>query len=96
MPNNNISRKYLYYSLSSQYVQDYFRKGTKSINPTLNVNILERTPLPLPSITEQHRIVTKIEQLMKLCDELEQSIQQNQKYTQELLQVALKEALEPK
>jgi hypothetical protein len=31
---------------------------------------------------------------MKLCDKLEKSIQQNQKYTQELLQVALKEALE--
>lgn len=36
------------------------------------------------------------EQLMTLCDELEQSIQQNQKYTQELLQVVLKETLEPK
>ena len=33
---------------------------------------------------------------MKICDDLEQSIQQNQKYTQELLQVALKEALEPR
>lgn len=32
---------------------------------------------------------------MKLCRELEQTIQQNQKYTHELLQVALKEALEP-
>jgi hypothetical protein len=38
----------------------------------------------------------RIEQLMKLCDELEQTVQQNQKYTQDLLQVALKEALEPK
>ena len=32
---------------------------------------------------------------MKLYYELEQSVQQNQKYTQDLLQVALKEALEP-
>lgn len=53
-------------------------------------------PIPLPPITEQHRIVAKIEQLMTLCNELEQSLLQNQKYTQELLQVALKEALEPK
>ena len=30
---------------------------------------------------------------MSLCDELEQTIQQNQKYTQDLLQVALKEIL---
>lgn len=53
-------------------------------------------PIPLPPISEQYRIVTKIEQLMTQCDELEQSVQQNQKYTQELLQVALKEALEVK
>lgn len=44
----------------------------------------------------KYRIVTKVEQLMKLCDDLEQSVQQNQKYTQELLQVTLKEVLEPK
>ena len=52
--------------------------------------------IPLPPLQEQHRIVAKIDQLMTLCDELEQSIKQSQKYTQELLQVALKEALEPK
>ena len=33
---------------------------------------------------------------MKLDDELEQSVQQNLQYTQDLLQVVLKEALEPK
>jgi len=52
--------------------------------------------VPLCPVTEQHRIVVKVEQLIKLCDELEQSILQNQTYTQELLKVTLKEALEPK
>lgn len=33
-------------------------------------------------------------QFMKLCDELEQTIKQNQNYTQQLLQVAFREALE--
>jgi type I restriction enzyme S subunit len=42
--------------------------------------------IPLPPISEQERILHKVDQLMTLCDELEQSIQQNQKYTQELLQ----------
>ena len=51
---------------------------------------------PLPPLSEQHRIVIQIDQLMKLCDEFEHSILQSQKYTEELLQVALKEALEPK
>ncbi len=52
--------------------------------------------IPLPPTKEQFRIYSKIVRLMTLCNELEQSIQQNQKYTQDLLQVALKEALEPK
>lgn len=52
--------------------------------------------IPLPPINEQNRILNKVRQLMTQCDELEQSIQKNQKYTQELLLVALKEALEPK
>jgi type I restriction enzyme, S subunit len=95
MPNKNISRKYLFYSLISPFTQNFFKKGIKSVNPTLNVNILENTIISLPPIKEQNRIVEKIEQLMKLCDELELTIQQNQKYTRDLLQVALKEALEP-
>jgi type I restriction enzyme S subunit len=52
--------------------------------------------IPLPPLSEQNRIVEKIECTIQFCDELEQTIQQNQNYTQELLQVALKEALEPK
>jgi len=56
---------------------------------------MKNMKIPLPPITEQHRIVNKIEQLLKLCYELEQTILQNQKYTQDLLQEALKEALQP-
>lgn len=71
-----------------------YRKGMGISN--LSGKSLSMIVMSLPPLQEQHRIVTKIEQLMTLCDELEQSIQQNQKYTQELLQVALKEALESK
>jgi len=57
---------------------------------------LNSVSIPLPPLSEQHRIVIIIDQLLKLFFELEQSIQQNQRYTQELLHVALTEALEPK
>jgi type I restriction enzyme S subunit len=63
--------------------------------PFLNMSDIKNYIFPFPPLNEQRRIVSKIDQLMKLCDELEQSIHYNLKYTQELLQVALKEALEP-
>lgn len=49
--------------------------------------------IPLPPLPEQQRIVKKVDKLMQFCDELEDTIQQNQNYTQELFQVALREAL---
>ena len=52
--------------------------------------------IPLPPLAEQKRIVEKLEKLMKFCDELEANIRQSATQAETLLQVALKEALEPK
>jgi len=57
---------------------------------------LEQFLIPLPPLSEQHRIVTKLEQLMRHCDELEQSIKQSQTQNEQLLQQVLREALRPK
>jgi len=51
---------------------------------------------PLPPLAEQERIVAKLEKLMKFCDELEANIRQGIKNADQLLQTALKEALEMK
>jgi type I restriction enzyme S subunit len=94
MPSKLVSRKLLYYSLNGPYVQEYFQKGYKSIQPTLNVNVLEKTPIPLPPLCEQNRIVEKLDELMASCNELEKSIQQSKTQAEMLLQASLKEALE--
>ena len=52
--------------------------------------------IAFPPLSEQKRIVSKIEELMNLCDELETSVKVNQEYTTLLYQTALKEALQPK
>lgn len=48
---------------------------------------------PFPPLSEQKRIVEKIEQLMQLCDELQYSIQQSKIENEKLLQSALRDAL---
>ncbi len=92
---NNIEKIFLYYFLKSK-TEWYLKVASRGQGqPNLNTDIISLTVFALPPLNEQKRIITKLEQLVRLCDDLEQSIQQNQKYTQELLQVALKEALEP-
>jgi len=94
-----VNYGYIHKTLISPYLRKYFQNnafGAQKSMPKINQDVILKTPIPLPPIKEQNRLVSKIEQLMKICDELERSIQQNQKHTEELLQVALKEALEPK
>jgi restriction endonuclease S subunit/very-short-patch-repair endonuclease len=92
-----LNNSFLLYSILSNVIQNQLiKKQSGATAKGIKSSRLVGTLIPLPPTSEQHRIVTKIEQLMKLCDDLEQAIQQNQKYTKELLQVALREALEPK
>ncbi|RZB34825.1 MAG: type I restriction enzyme, S subunit [Desulfobacteraceae bacterium Eth-SRB1] len=49
-------------------------------------------PFSLPSLTEQKRIVAKVDQLMNLCDELETRLNQSKKDSEMLMQAVLHEA----
>lgn len=42
--------------------------------PNLNVGKIKETLVPLPPLSEQHRIVARIDQLMALCETLDQQI----------------------
>lgn len=55
---------------------------------TVNQGHISSIVLPLPSITEQHRIVAKVDELMILCDQLKSRLQ-----TSQLTQLALAESL---
>jgi len=92
--NSFILTKYLFYYLikwREKMIQDSWGQA----QPNISQKYLRHFLLALPPLSEQYRIVQKIDQLMQTCDELEQTVRQNQNYTQELLQVALKEALNP-
>jgi type I restriction enzyme S subunit len=54
---------------------------------------MERLEVPLPPLAEQHRIVAKIDELMALCDQLEQQLNQADQQRRRLLEALLAEAL---
>lgn len=92
-----VSNKFIMFAMRSPYFYDATRNDMFGVAITrVTLEKIQNSLLAVPPLSEQYRIVTKIEQLMKLCDELEQTIQQNLKYTKDLLQVALKEALKPR
>lgn len=53
---------------------------------------LNKIPLPLPPMQEQQAIVTKVEKLLALCDQLETKLSQNQTHAEQVMQAVLKEA----
>lgn len=76
---------YVYYSMSSVPAREYLRahaSGTSGTMPKINQKTLKDLPIPVPPLAEQKRIVTKVEQLMTLCDQLDEQITaRNEKQT---------------
>ena len=50
---------------------------------------------PLPPLSEQHRILQKLDTLMILCDELETQIKAKESSSVKLLESSIHEALSP-
>jgi len=51
-------------------------------------------PFPIPPLNEQKRIVAKVDELMKLYDELEKQLRQSKEKSERLMQAVLQEAFE--
>lgn len=74
-----IFPKYLMYALKTPDFLEYVNSKTYGVKmPRLGTEDGRRSPFPLPPLAEQHRIVTKVDQLIKLCDELEARQQKKQ------------------
>ncbi len=65
---------YLHLLVRSPFFQDYvLGEQTGAGRGGLPKNRMDRIPIPLPPLAEQHRIVAKVDELMALCDQLEQA-----------------------
>jgi len=63
--------------------------------PWSNLDNIRNLRIPLPPLTEQRRIVAKVDQLMGICDRLEASLAAGEKRRSGLLAAILDEALRP-
>jgi len=92
-PYKDIYNKYLYYFLRSKIMIDYVEsKMIGMAYPAINDTQFLKAPFPLPPLEEQKRIVSKVDQLMHLCDELESRLNRSKKDSEMLMQAVLHEA----
>lgn len=56
---------------------------------------MERLSVSVPPLAEQHRIVAKVDELMALCDRLEESLTATETTRRRLLDAILHAALTP-
>ena len=69
LPGDRIDQHYLIRVLESDDIQEYFREATKTLaQPTLNIGLLEETLVPVPSLSEQRRIVCHLDQIQEKVD----------------------------
>jgi len=60
--------------IRSEMTQEVIRTAKNSTNDNISMGDIKGFTIPLPTLTEQRRIVAKVEQLMALVDALEQQL----------------------
>ena len=67
-PNNNIYAEYLYYFIRSK-VNDYLSIAFGSGQPNISQDKIKETLIPIPPLSEQQRIVKKLDEVMAKIDQ---------------------------
>lgn len=77
----NIPSKYILYVYLSPLFREMFASEMTGIIGGVSIAKFVGLPIPLPPLAEQHRIVSKLDQLMAYCDEMEalQSLQEKKR-----------------
>ncbi|MCT7966153.1 restriction endonuclease subunit S [Laspinema sp. D1] len=89
---DSITLDYLAIHINAINLKPYISGG---FQPKLSQANLNRIVIAVPPLMEQQAIVTKVENLLAICDQLETQITQNQTHAEQLMQSVLKEAFNP-
>ena len=75
VPTKSIIPYFLYYACVSEYMQNEIKSNASATTlPILNKGNFSKKAFPLPPLSEQHRIVAKIEELFAQLDKIEASL----------------------
>lgn len=68
---NYINNRYVQQALKARLISDYTNIASGTIFAELKIFLLREIVIPLPPLSEQGRIISKLDELMALCDKLE-------------------------
>jgi type I restriction enzyme S subunit len=72
---DNLLKIFLLNFFNSKTCLEYmFDKQVDNARPNLSMGNISRFLIPIPPVREQHRIVAKVDELMALCDRIQQRI----------------------
>jgi len=74
---------------SAVCVNFMFDKQVDNARANLSMGNIAKFPIPLPPLAEQKRIVAKVDELMQMCDRLEESLRQSQQWAEALAASAI-------
>ena len=80
IPKNNFCSHFISLSMDTSYVRNQIEQPIRSTSGVKNINSTEISNLiiPVPPLFEQRRIVTKVNELMVICDQLKSRLQTSQ------------------
>lgn len=93
----NVFNRYIYYgTLSTEFKQQIKSLTKTTTQPKLALSRLTLVELPIPSLSEQERIVRILDSAFAKIETLRANAKRNLNDTKELFQVSLKQELSPK
>jgi type I restriction enzyme S subunit len=79
-PSDHILSDYLFFCVRSSYFTQFVESKQKGVAyPAINAADLKLALIPIPPIGEQREIIAKVDELMALCDQLEERKNQRDK-----------------
>ena len=92
----HFERRFLKLVLDSPQTQDALLAKTAGVAiKHISITDLGKMVIPLPPLAEQNRIVAKVDELMALCERLEESLTTSDDTRRRLFDALLHEALDP-